>query len=78
MYTEIIKIIFTSFCQNTTELYDKHILLTMLCIFWPEFGLKPIKLFCITSNGKQRSFFFKHLKHPASVTPKSVKIICIF
>ena len=28
----LIKIIFTSFGQNTAEFYDKHILLTVLCI----------------------------------------------
>ena len=36
-----IKTIFTSFDQNTAEFYYNHILLTMICIFWPEFGLKP-------------------------------------
>ena len=29
------------FYQTTAEFYDNHILLTMICIFWPEFGLKP-------------------------------------
>ena len=32
---------FTSFGQKTTEFYDNHILLTMIFIFFPEFGLKP-------------------------------------
>ena len=36
-----IKTIFTSFCQNTAEFYDKHILLTVLCIFRTEIWLKP-------------------------------------
>ena len=36
-----IKTIFTSFDKNTAELYGKHILFTMICIFWKEFGLKP-------------------------------------
>ena len=36
-----INTIFTSFDQNTAELYYNHILLTMICIFWLEFGLKP-------------------------------------
>ena len=36
-----IETIFTSFGQNTAEFfYDNHILLTMLCIFLREFGLK--------------------------------------
>ena len=26
--------------QNTANFYDNHILLTMICIFWPEFGSK--------------------------------------
>ena len=34
------KTIFKCFGQNTDEFYDKHIVLTMLSIFWPEFGLK--------------------------------------
>ena len=34
------KTIFIRFGQNTAEFYDKHIVLTMFCIFWPEFGLK--------------------------------------
>ena len=42
MWTENInlrhKTIFTSFDQNTAEFYDNHFLLTMICIFWPEFG----------------------------------------
>ena len=33
--------IFTSFGQNTAAFYDKHILITVLCIFWPESVLKP-------------------------------------
>ena len=33
--------IFTIFGQNTFEFYDKHIFLTVLRIFWPEFRLKP-------------------------------------
>ena len=31
------KIFFTSFDQNTAKFY----VLTMICVFWPEFGLKP-------------------------------------
>ena len=34
------KTIFISFCQNTAEFYFKHILLTKIGIFWPEFGFK--------------------------------------
>ena len=47
------KTIFTSFGQNTVEFHDKHVLLTVLCIFWPEFGLKP-RYFAlhIMENGK--------------------------
>ena len=54
-----IKTIFTSFGQNTAESYDNQILLTMVCIFWPEFGLKRhyFVLHC-TSNGKG---FLKHI-----------------
>ena len=29
------------FDQNNVKFYDNNILLTVLCIFWPEFGLKP-------------------------------------
>ena len=36
-----IKTISTSFGQNTAEFYDKQTLLTLVSIFWPEFGLKP-------------------------------------
>ena len=37
------KTMFTSFDQDTctATFYDNHILLTMICIFWPEFVLKP-------------------------------------
>ena len=35
------KTIFTSFGKNAAEFYDKHILLTLLRLFWPEYGLKP-------------------------------------
>ena len=38
---QYIKTIFISFGQNTAEFYDKYSLLTVLYIFWPEFGLKP-------------------------------------
>ena len=31
----------TSFDQNTAEFYNYMILLTMICIFWPEFELEP-------------------------------------
>ena len=31
-----IKTIFTILGQNTAKFYDKHILLTVLCIFWPN------------------------------------------
>ena len=34
-------IIFTSFDQNTVKFYDNHIFITMICIFWPKFVLKP-------------------------------------
>ena len=27
--------------ENAAEVDDKHVLLTVLCIFWSEFGLKP-------------------------------------
>ena len=56
------KNIFISFGQNTAELYDKHILLTVFCIFWPEFGLKP-RYFVVhlTENGE---VFFKTLFPP--------------
>ena len=30
------KTIFTSFGQSTAEVYDNHILFTMICIFWLE------------------------------------------
>ena len=30
----------SNFGQNTAEFYDKHILLSMICIFLSEFGLK--------------------------------------
>ena len=33
-----IETISTSFGHNITEFYDKHVLLTMVCIFCPEFG----------------------------------------
>ena len=36
------KAIFTSFDQNNAKFYDNHTLLTMICIFLPEFGLKPL------------------------------------
>ena len=44
---------FTSFGQHTAESYDKHILLNVLCIFWPEFVMKP-RYFALhlTENGK--------------------------
>ena len=32
--------IFNNFGQNTAKFYDNHILLTMICIFLSEFGLK--------------------------------------
>ena len=43
----------TSFGQNTSEFYDKHILLTVVCLFLPEFGLKP-RYFALhlSENGK--------------------------
>ena len=52
-----IKTIFTSFGQNAAEFYDKHILLTALCIFWPEFWLKP-RYFALhlTENGIKKNF----------------------
>ena len=47
------KTIFTSFGHNTAEFYDKQILLTVICIFWPEFGLKPrYFVLHLTENGK--------------------------
>ena len=55
---------FTSFGQNTAELYDKHIILyvTMICIFWPEFGLIQryfaLLLYCITSYISSRRDIF--------------------
>ena len=48
------KTIFTrsSLDQNTAEFYDYHILLTMICIFWPEFGFKPLYVALhVTENG---------------------------
>ena len=45
--------IFTSFGQNIAEFYDKHILLTMLCIFWSEFVFEPgYFALHLTENGK--------------------------
>ena len=41
IYINNIKTIFTSLGDNTAEFYDKHTFLTMVGIFWPEFGLKP-------------------------------------
>ena len=45
------KTIFTSFGQNTAGFCDKHILFSVLCIFWPDFGLKP-RYFAL--HGKQK------------------------
>ena len=43
---------FTIFRQNTAESY-KLILLTVLCILWPECGLKPRNFALhLTENGK--------------------------
>ena len=36
-----IKASFTSFAQNTAEVYDKLILLTMIFKVLPDFGFKP-------------------------------------
>ena len=36
-----IKTISTSFGYDTAKFYDKHILFTVVCIFWPEFELRP-------------------------------------
>ena len=49
-----------NFGPNTAEFYDKHILLTLVCIFWLEFGLKP-QYFALhlTENG-----FFKNIVPP--------------
>ena len=45
--------IFTSFGQKTAEFYYDHILLTMMCIFCLEFGLKPrYSVLHLTENGK--------------------------
>ena len=57
-----IKPIFTFTGQNTAEFYYKLILLTVLVIFLSEFGMK-FTLFCITSNGKQKSFFLNIAPH---------------
>ena len=40
------------FYKNAAEFYDNHIFITMICIFWPEFGLKPryVALY-VTENG---------------------------
>ena len=48
-----INTIVTTFGQNTAEFYNKHILLTVLCIFWRELGLNP-RYFALhlTENGK--------------------------
>ena len=45
------KTISTSFIHNTAEFYDKHILLTVVCM--PEFGFK-LHYFALhlTENGK--------------------------
>ena len=53
--------IFTSFGQNTVKLYNYHILLTMICIFWQEFGLKR-RYFALllTENGR----VFKNIVSP--------------
>ena len=43
----------TSFGHNTAELYYKNILLTVVYIFWAEFGLKPRYFaFNLMENGK--------------------------
>ena len=34
-----LKKMFTCFGQNISEFYDKHILFTVLCLFWPDIGL---------------------------------------
>ena len=39
-YSHSLNNIFTFVVKNTAECYDNHILLTMLCIFFTEFGLK--------------------------------------
>ena len=70
------KTIFPSFGQNTAEFYDKHVLLTVLCIFWQAFGLK---FFCIASNEKWKSCLNvgAMLSYAISTQPNSDKIIKI-
>ena len=52
------KTIFTSFDHNAAEFYDNHILLTMICIFWPEFGLK--QRYVALHETENVTVFFKH------------------
>ena len=48
-----INTIFTNFGQNSAEFYDNHILLSMICIFCSEFGLKRCYFaLLLTENGK--------------------------
>ena len=55
------KTIFTSFDHNTAEFYDNHILLTMICIFWSELGLKlRYVALHVTENG-----FFLNIAPPS-------------
>ena len=49
--------IFTSFDQNTAEIYDNHILLSMNCIFWPEFGLKPRYVALHVTETEEKFFY---------------------
>ena len=51
--------ILTSFDQKTAEFYDKHILLTMICICWPECWLKQgYAALHVTENGKVSKTLF--------------------
>ena len=58
-----IKTISSNFGQNTAEFYDDHIcLITKLCTFWQEFGLKQCYFELLLMENK--FFFFKHHSPP--------------
>ena len=59
---------FTIFDQNTAEFYDKHFLLTVFCIFWPKFWLKPHYFALhLTKNGED----LKKIKHCSPLDTRS-------
>ena len=58
------KNIFTSFDQYTAEFYDNLILLTVICIFWSEFDLKP-RYFALHLT--EKFLMFKKVRFPLDV-----------